>query len=86
MTKKDIDLLSSKGQGIRGKVYYDELGNKYIGLINGRIVRDTVSQANLDSSLDNLKTNILSTNSSNTPPVTPVVIDAQISPLLLMGG
>jgi len=43
MTKKEIDLISSRAKGIKGKIYYDELGNKYIGLVNGRIVKDTTS-------------------------------------------
>lgn len=43
MTKKEIDLISSRAKGIKDKIYYDELGNRYIGLVNGRIVRDTSS-------------------------------------------
>lgn len=43
MTKKEIDLISSRGQAVHNQVYRDELGNRYIGLVNGRIVRDEVS-------------------------------------------
>jgi len=39
MTKKEIDLISSRGQGRYNQTYTDEHGNVYTGLINGRIVR-----------------------------------------------
>lgn len=39
MTKREIDLISSKNKGVRGKIYYDEFGNTYTGTESGRIVR-----------------------------------------------
>lgn len=39
MTKKDLDRLSSLGEAVHNKIYYDERGNQYIGTPTGRIIR-----------------------------------------------
>ena len=43
MTKKEIDLISSRGLAVYNQTYTDEYGVVYIGLKNGRIIRDQVS-------------------------------------------
>lgn len=78
MTKKEIDLISSRGKGTYNQVYYDELGNRYIGLINGRIVRDQVSVANTATTATTAQNSITPTTSTtgSTGTVTSVQLTA----------
>lgn len=83
MTKRELDLISSKGKGIYNQTYFDEFGNKYIGLANGRITRyqdPSFSASEISNIARNTasKTNTTKTNTTSTT-------DSSFN-FLLMGG
>lgn len=79
--RKQLNLISSRGEAVYNKIYVDEFGVTYRGNKQGRLEK---VQGPLNSVTASEVNSLISTSSST--PVPPVQVFDIISPFLLMGG
>jgi len=58
-TKSQIETLHRKKEGISNRQYFDEFGNLYMGLSNGRIkLLKTINEVNIEKETTQVQTNV----------------------------
>lgn len=86
MTKQEIDLISSKGKGVYGQLYYDQYGHAYVGLKNGRIGRYIPGEMS-ETTVQNTVLQTVQTYNSGTSSISTTMISTGTDfNLMLMGG